>query len=363
MIKILTVIGARPQFIKASAFSRACAKYPEIEEVIVHTGQHFDENMSAVFFNQMNIPEPKYNLGINSMKHAAMTASMMTAIEGLLEIENPDMILVYGDTNSTLAAALVASKLPVKLAHVEAGLRSFNNEMPEEINRILTDRVSDILFCPSQAAVDNLMREGYAHLSCEIVRTGDIMLDSALHYAKHATAINQIPGLADLGDDFVLTTIHRAENTASKSKLEAIFGDLSEINKSVPVVLPIHPRTKGVIEAMGISIDFKTIDPVGYLEMLSLIKNARAIITDSGGLQKEAYFFEKQCLTVRDQTEWVELVELNCNQLVETVPGALKKAFAELNQQKPDFSTKLYGDGAAGKSICEAIITLFKNQA
>jgi len=355
LIKVLTVIGARPQFIKASALSRSISKREGIKECLVHTGQHFDANMSDIFFEQMKIPKPDYNLGINSMKHGAMTGTMMIEIEKVVDRENPDVLLVYGDTNSTLAGALVASKLHIPVAHVEAGLRSFNNLMPEEINRILTDRISRYLFCPTDEAVNNLRQEGFDNFHSKVFRTGDVMYDSALHFSnsENAGAVLQDLGISG---DFALCTIHRAENTDDLEKLSAIVEQLNQIHKELQVVLPLHPRTKAVIEKHGLNLNVKTIAPVGYLEMLSLLKESALVITDSGGLQKEAYFFKKYCLTVRDQTEWVELVESNVNELVDPLNGGLYTAFTEALNAKHEFPTSLYGNGDASDKIAEILI-------
>ncbi len=312
-MKILTILGARPQFIKAGSVSREITKHDNITEIVVHTGQHYDANMSDIFFEQMHIPKPDYFLGIGGKSHGAMTGQMIEKIEEIALKEIPDWIMVYGDTNSTLAGALVASKLHIKLAHVEAGLRSFNMDMPEEINRILTDRVSHLLFCPTDAAVKNLHREGYANFDCDIVKSGDVMQDGAIFYKKLAVK----PGI-NVSDDFVLCTVHRAENTDNPVRLEAIFTALSEIGTEKQVILPLHPRTKKMIEGLA-AIDtgrLTLIEPVGYLEMVWLIDHCDLVITDSGGLQKEAFFFKKACVTLRDETEWVELVDNGFNVLV-----------------------------------------------
>ena len=310
-MKIVTVIGARPQFIKAAVVSRAIAAHKDIKEVIVHTGQHFDANMSDIFFEEMCIPKPDYNLNVNGLGHGAMTGQMLEKIEAVLLQEKPDWVLVYGDTNSTIAGALAAKKLHIKVAHVEAGLRSFNMDMPEEINRILTDRISDILFCPTETAVNNLKKEGYENINCRIVRNGDVMQDAALFYAGRAERPK-----ADIPEDFVLCSVHRAENTDDPERLRNIFSALEEISKTCRVVLPLHPRTKGKLSAIGYDTNnshILFIEPVGYLEMVWMLKHCRLVMTDSGGLQKEAYFFDKYCITLRDETEWVELVKYGYN--------------------------------------------------
>ncbi len=349
-MKVVTIIGARPQFIKAAVVSRAFAKNTNIQEVIVHTGQHFDANMSDVFFEEMSIPKPNYNLNINGLGHGAMTGQMLEKIEEVLLTEKPEWVLVYGDTNSTLAGALAAKKLHIKLAHVEAGLRSFNMEMPEEINRILTDRISDILFCPTQQALNNLGKEGYASIAAKIVRNGDVMQDAAIFYADQSRRPD-----VDLPENFVLCTTHRAENTDDPQRLQSIFAALEKISETTPVVLPLHPRTKGKL--MNLNYDFQTskicfIEPVGYLEMVYLLKNCQLVMTDSGGLQKEAYFFGKYCITMRDETEWVELVENNFNVLTGSEQDKIMAAYSQLvAAPKEGFENKLYGNGDAGDEI------------
>lgn len=353
-MKILTIIGARPQFIKAAAISREVAKHNDIHEVIVHTGQHFDANMSEVFFEQMSIPKPDYNLHINSLGHGAMTGKMMEGIEAIILDEKPDWVLVYGDTNSTLAGAIAATKLHVKVAHVEAGLRSFNMQMPEEVNRILTDRISNVLFCPTTTAIDNLQKEGYDNIDCKIVRSGDVMQDAALFYTPNA----EKPDI-DLPKEFILATIHRAENTDDKSRLCDIFQALSDISKETPLVLPLHPRTKAKIEQAELDIDMRNIhfiDPVGYLQMVYLLQNCSLVMTDSGGLQKEAFFFSKYCITLRDQTEWVELIANGYNQIVGSDLIKIKKAYEESKTIHPDFDKDLYGKGTASASIVRQLL-------
>ncbi len=354
-MKILTIIGARPQFIKAAVLSNEIANHLDIEEIIVHTGQHYDSNMSDVFFNDMKIPKPKYNLHIQSKTHGEMTGMMMTEIEKVAFTEKPDWILVYGDTNSTLAGALVAAKQHIKLAHVEAGLRSFNMKMPEEINRILTDRISNILFCPSQASVDNLNTEGYQNMQDKKIRiVGDIMFDSALYFSKFATKLNfQLP------ENYALCTVHRAENT-TEEKLKTIFKALNIIGEELKIIIPIHPRTSGILSQIGQNYQEKYsnilfIEPQGYLEMLQLIKNSSLVITDSGGLQKEAYFFQKKCLTLRDQTEWVELVDQGYNMLSEIDENTILNNFRKLRGSEKKFSTNIYGEGNTAEKIIEEL--------
>lgn len=349
-MKILTILGARPQFIKAGSVSREIANYKEIEEVIVHTGQHYDANMSDVFFQEMQIPKPNYFLGIGGKSHGAMTGQMIEKIEEVCLKEKPDWVMVYGDTNSTLAGAIVASKLHIKLAHIEAGLRSFNMNMPEEVNRILTDRVSNILFCPTDTAIDNLKSEGYEKLDCKIIKSGDVMQDGAIFYKD----LSVKPSF-NIKDSYILSTIHRAENTDDINRLTSIVQALNKINKEKQVVLPIHPRTKNIIKENNINIEFTLIDPVGYLEMVWLINNSDLIMTDSGGLQKEAFFFEKPCITLRDETEWVELLENNFNVLA----GANKTKILDLYRNhmfNKCFDINLYGGGSASQKIIQEII-------
>ena len=360
MIKIITIIGARPQFIKAAVVSRYIRENcsSAIKEIIVHTGQHYDANMSDIFFEQMDIPKPDYFLNVNGLSHGAMTGQMLEKIEAVLLDEKPDWVLVYGDTNSTLAGALAAKKLHIKLAHVEAGLRSFNMAMPEEINRILTDRISDILFCPTDQAIANLKSEGYQNISATILKSGDVMQDAALYYSTKS----QKPELS-LSKNFVLCTIHRAENTDNLDRLKSIFDALSEISKLHQVVLPLHPRTKNIVIKNNIIIDnenIKIIDPVGYLEMIHLLKNCQFVMTDSGGLQKEAFFFGKLCLTLRDETEWVELVENSFNIIVGSNQEKIIIGAEKLKTVNPNFDKDLYGQGKAGENIINAIIN-YKN--
>ncbi|HIZ85321.1 MAG TPA: UDP-N-acetylglucosamine 2-epimerase (non-hydrolyzing) [Candidatus Coprenecus stercoravium] len=353
-MKIVTVIGARPQFIKAAVVSRAIAAHKDIKEVIVHTGQHFDANMSDIFFEEMCIPKPDYNLNINGLGHGAMTGQMLEKIETVLLQEKPDWVLVYGDTNSTIAGALAAKKLHIKVAHVEAGLRSFNMDMPEEINRILTDRISDILFCPTETAVNNLKKEGYENINCRIIRNGDVMQDAALFYAGRA-----VRPKTDIPEDFVLCTVHRAENTDDPERLRNIFSALEEISKTCRVVLPLHPRTKGKLSAIGYDTNnshILFIEPVGYLEMVWMLKHCRLVMTDSGGLQKEAYFFDKYCITLRDETEWVELVKYGYNFLAGDDKGKIISLYNHISDKNNiEQKTPLYGNGNAGDLIVETL--------
>lgn len=349
-MKIVTVVGARPQFIKAAVVSRVFAAHKEVEEILVHTGQHFDANMSNVFFEEMSIPQPHYNLNINSLSHGAMTGQMIEKIEGVLLKENPDWVLVYGDTNSTLSGVLAAKKLHIRVAHVEAGLRSFNMKMPEEINRILTDRISDMLFCPTDLAIENLKREGFDNFPTRIIKNGDVMQDAAIFYSAKAKKPN-----FELPDKFVICTLHRAENTDDKERLLEIISALEDISLKCVVVLPLHPRTRAKLA--DINFDFQKsairfIEPVGYLEMVWLLKHCSLVMTDSGGLQKEAYFFEKYCITLRDETEWVELVDNNFNILAGSDRGRILYGFNYLSENmKGNFANRLYGNGDAGEKV------------
>ncbi|UJF25310.1 UDP-N-acetylglucosamine 2-epimerase (non-hydrolyzing) [Suttonella sp. R2A3] len=352
MKKILTIIGARPQFIKASVVSRAIQETDELTEVLVHTGQHFDANMSDVFFNQLGIPRPHYQLDIHGGSHGDMTGRMLIEIEKVLLKEKADWVLVYGDTNSTLAGALAAAKLHIPVAHVEAGLRSFNIRMPEEINRILTDQISRILFCPTDSAVTNLYNEGFASKLAEIQQVGDVMQDSAMFFAKQAAQ----PKDFNVADGFILTTLHRAENTDNPERLAAIIEALNHLHKNTaPVVLPLHPRTRNVIAKQGLSLDVQVIDPVGYLEMIWLLQHAGLVLTDSGGVQKEAFFFNKACVTMRDQTEWVELIEAGANELVGADTQAIINAAGKKLGRVVEDENSLYGGGVAAKRIVEQL--------
>lgn len=360
-MKIITIIGARPQFIKAAPFSETFRK--KNYEILIHTGQHYDNNMSDVFFKELNIPEPDYNLNIGSGSHGKQTGRMLEAIEELILKEKPDGILVYGDTNSTLAGALAASKMHVPVFHVEAGLRSYNKLMPEEQNRILTDHISALLLCPTQTAVTNLQKEG---ITSGVINTGDIMYDAILRNinlskeqygnSKWKAGLGLHRHTERLSDkNYYLATIHRAENTDDRSKLEKIFTAFERLDK--PVLMPIHPRTRKLIETMDLKLDNTIlIDPVGYLLMLYLTSNAYMVVTDSGGLQKEAYFLQTPCTTLRDQTEWIETLENEWNVLspivIDTIIKTAKRELVCLQHPQP----QLFGDGHAAESICEAIL-------
>lgn len=349
-MKIITIVGARPQFVKAAVVSRALSKVSDIEELIVHTGQHHDANMSDVFFDEMEIPKPTFNLGIHGLGHGAMTGQMLEGLEAIYRDQKPDRVLVYGDTNSTLAGALAAAKMHIPVAHVEAGLRSFNMRMPEEINRILTDRISDLLFCPTQTAIDNLRKEGYPFAENKLILSGDVMQDAAMYYAQTSASKSTIIEKLKLRD-FVLCTLHRAENTDDLSRLKSIIDSLSEIHNVVPVVLPLHPRTQKIVKDAGIKLPFTVIDPVGYFDMIEMLKHCSLVMTDSGGLQKEAFFFAKHCITLRDETEWVELVQGGFNKLAGADYHKILSSFEEMRNKKSDFSVNLYGGGKASEKI------------
>jgi UDP-GlcNAc3NAcA epimerase len=284
-----------------------------------------------------------------------MTGQMLEKIEEVLKIENPDWVLVYGDTNSTIAGALAAKKKHIKVAHIEAGLRSFNMRMPEEVNRILTDRISDILFAPTQTAIDNLKKEGYDNIDIDIQMSGDVMQDAAMYYAQTSSDKMSLPQ-EKLEGNFILCTMHRAENTDDPERLKSIVTALNEIHLSTRVLLPMHPRTKGLLEKNSLELNVDVIDPVGYFDMIELLKHCKLVMTDSGGLQKEAYFFEKNCVTMRDETEWVELVSNGFNILAGADSDKIKQSAAEMLDKKSDFSTKLYGNGNAGEQIVRALL-------
>jgi UDP-GlcNAc3NAcA epimerase len=358
MKKVVTVIGARPQFVKAAVLSKIIKKHNTIQEVIIHTGQHFDANMSAVFFEEMMIPKPAYNLEVNSLSHAAMTGQMMGKIEEILEIERPEALIVYGDTNSTIAGALAAKKMNIKVVHIEAGLRSFNMNMPEEINRILTDRISDLLCCPSQGAINNLHNEGFQNLPVLIENHGDIMKDAVSYYSKFSVNKSSIIKDQKLQkNEFVLATIHRQENTDKISNLTAIFKALEEIHHTQPVILPLHPRTRMALEKVDIQPKINLIDPIGYYDMLELLKNCSMVITDSGGLQKEAFFAKKQCIVVRDETEWGELVAHGYAKVVGSNTKKIIQTFDTFRAIKKEFTIDLYGDNV-GEKIYQSIYQL-----
>ena len=366
MLEIMTIIGARPQFVKAAVFSRLVRNNlfaKRIHETIVHTGQHYDENMSDIFFREMEIPEPDVNLGIGSGSHGAVTGAMLAGIETLILERKPDLVLVYGDTNSTMAGALGASKLHVPVAHVEAGLRSYMMVMPEEQSRRLTDHLATWLFCPTDTAVANLAREGIVdhglvHPSADskaVIQCGDIMYEASLYYRPKALVQSE-SRLRGLPETFALLTLHRAENTDDPARMTAIVKALNRFD-SIEFVFPVHPRTRKILAQYGLELKshIHAIEPVGYFEMLALEDRCSFVVTDSGGVQKEAYFFKKPCITLRDATEWRELVEHGWNTLV----GAEEKAIHEALAAMPKYgdSTLLYGDGKTAAYIAEALLS------
>ncbi|MHB8073894.1 non-hydrolyzing UDP-N-acetylglucosamine 2-epimerase [Desulfosporosinus fructosivorans] len=349
-MKIATVIGARPQFIKAAAVSRVLRT--QHQEILIHTGQHYDANMSEIFFEELHIPRPDYNLGIGSGRHGAQTGAILEQVEEVLITENPDALLVYGDTNSTLAGALAASKLHIPVIHIEAGLRSFNRRMPEEINRVLTDHLSSWLFCPTETAVKNLTAEG---ITAGVYKNGDVMNDAFLYnleLAKEKSNILQTLGLTS--KSFILCTIHRAENTDDPTRLTQILKAVSQI--SLPVVLPLHPRTRKIVQELGLNSlleQVKVIEPVGYLDMITLEAHALKLVTDSGGVQKEAYFAGVPCITMRDETEWVETVEVGWNRLTGSDEGKILDAVESFTP--PDDRPSIFGDGHAAEQFVTAL--------
>lgn len=347
-MKIITVVGARPQFIKAAAVSRILRKMNN--EILIHTGQHYDKNMSEIFFDELDIPRPDYNLGIGSGNHGAMTGSMLIKLEEIYLKEKPDMVLVYGDTNSTLAGALCASKLLIPVVHIEAGLRSFNRSMPEEQNRVLTDHISEILFAPTETAVKNLSTEG---LNRNVYNVGDVMYDAILEFRMLADKKSHVLEELNINDEYILATIHRAENTNDYGRLKNIIDAWNESGKNI--ILSLHPRTKKYIEEYELKLNsnIKVIDPVGYLDMIKLESNASKIATDSGGVQKEAFFMKKPCITLRDETEWVETVKNGWNMIVGTDKSKILDA---LNNFEPcTAQEKIFGDGHAGEKITDII--------
>lgn len=351
--KIVTIIGARPQFIKAAVVSRLLNLYAI--EIIVHTGQHYDENLSEIFFDELGIPAPKYNLGIGSATHGIQTGEMLVKCEAILLQEQPDLVLVYGDTNSTLAGALAAAKLNMPLAHVEAGLRSFNRRMPEEINRVLTDHLADLLFCPSQEAQNNLLNEG---ISENVYVVGDVMAESLHLVAQKSVLDSNILNLNNVEPGkYYLATIHRAENTDDAKRLTTVINALNALDH--PVIFPLHPRTRQAINRFGIRIDdenspIKFISPLGYLDMVRLEQASKMIITDSGGIQKEAYWLKVPCVTLRSETEWVETVDAGWNVLAGDDTDNIVNTI--LNFDAPDHHPNLYGDGNAGQKIVDILI-------
>jgi UDP-GlcNAc3NAcA epimerase len=378
MLKILTIVGARPQIIKAAALSRAIrtAYADQIKELIVHTGQHYDENMSAVFFEELGIPKPDYNLQVGSGSHGKQTAAMIIALEEIFLKERPNALVIYGDTNSTLAGAVAASKIHIPIVHIEAGLRSFNKAMPEEINRILADHVSTLLFCPTMTGYKNLVREGFKEDNegpfnadnPKIVHCGDVMYDNSLYFsliADHKTSILKEQGLHN--EDFVLATIHRNNNTDDPGRLTALFSAMQQIsrNEKIKIVLPLHPRTAALLEKnlpaalyndIKANTDFKILKPVSFLEMIALEKHARLVMTDSGGVQKEAFYFSKPCIILRPETEWVELVECGAALITDADESRIMEAFLALSGKKEMSYPPYFGDGHAAEFICSEML-------
>jgi UDP-GlcNAc3NAcA epimerase len=378
MKKIVTIIGARPQIIKAAALSRAISNNfsNQITEIIVHTGQHYDENMSQVFFNELGIPQPNYNLNVGSGSHGKQTATMIAGIEEILINEKPNAIVLYGDTNSTLAGAIAASKIHVPIVHIEAGLRSFNKAMPEEINRIMCDHSSTLLFSPTKTGFQNLVNEGfktnvskpYNANNPKIYHSGDVMYDNSLHFSEIAEQKSDIITKHNLiKDKYILATIHRNNNTDEPVRLNALFNalyNISEENK-LDVLLPLHPRTaklleqnlnKNLFEKINLSKYFKIIPPASFLEMIALEKNCKIVMTDSGGVQKEAFNFEKPCVILRPETEWVELVECGTAIITDADEQKIVDAFKILTTKSNMSFPKLYGDGKAAEFICKEIV-------
>ncbi|MBS3918891.1 MAG: UDP-N-acetylglucosamine 2-epimerase (non-hydrolyzing) [Deltaproteobacteria bacterium] len=379
MVKIATIVGARPQFIKTAVVSRAIqTSKKKIEEILIHTGQHYDYLMDRVFFEELDLPQPDYHLGVGSGSHGKQTGIMLERIEAVLQKEKPGVVLVYGDTNSTLAGALAAAKLNIPIAHVEAGLRSYNRRMPEEINRLLTDHLSTFLFCPTAQAVQNLLKEGIRLGRGKVVKNvGDVMYDSILYYSKIAEIKSTI--LKDLGlltpnselparsaggrtPNYYLATLHRAENTDDPKRLKSILKALNEIGKKFPVILPLHPRTRKMISIHRLSKEtqnVKIIEPVSYFNMLALEKYARAILTDSGGVQKEAYWFRVPCLTLRDETEWVETVKSGWNRLVGAETKRIIQGVHEaMREILPMKAPNAFGNGKASGKIVDFLIKI-----
>ncbi len=378
MKKIVTIIGARPQIIKSSAISRAIQSdfKEELNEVIVHTGQHYDENMSKVFFEEMNIPTPNYNLQVGSGSHGSQTAKMIEGLEAIFLSEKPDGVVVYGDTNSTIAGALAAAKIHIPVIHIEAGLRSFNKSMPEELNRISCDHMSTLLFTPTKTGIENLQREGFSleHSSVatidspNVYHCGDIMYDNSLHFAKVANNFQTVMEAEKLSENgFILMTVHRDSNTDIAENMEAIFTSVDELSKKYQIefVLPLHPRTKSKLKSQLSDSTYdqvieneriKIIDPVGFMDIITLERNARMLVTDSGGLQKESFFFEKPCVILREQTEWIEIVNNGNAILTGANAGRIMSAFSTLFEQDNFTYPSYYGDGNAAKFICQKIV-------
>ncbi len=361
MKHIMTVVGARPQFIKASVLSSLinCEFEHQLKEILVHTGQHFDDTMSKVFFEDLHIPTPNYNLGIHSMTHGAMTGQMLEKLEEVMVKEKPDVAVVFGDTNSTLAGALAASKLQIPIAHIEAGERSYDEKMPEELNRKLTDSIASFLFCSSQTAVDNLKKEG---INKNVFLVGDIMYDSFLKYKKIAARIETLEKFNLTRGSYVLLTLHRQETTENVDRLMKVLETIDEIcfSHSIKCVFPVHPRTEKLLD--HVKTKFRSImfiEPVSYLDMINLEKKSIFILTDSGGIQKEAYWCSKKCITLRENTEWFETVQLGWNILSGLDPDRIFQAFNDSTKKEdPPYYLNLYGDGFAGYKIIQALLPL-----
>lgn len=373
MIELISVIGARPQFIKAAVLSRRWRDFRGLRERIVHTGQHYDENMSGILFKELDIPEPTWNLGINRASHGAMTGRMIEALEKLFWEEKPDAVIVYGDTNSTLAGALAASKLHIPVAHVEAGMRSFNRLMPEELNRVLTDHVSNFLYCPTIRAIQNLHDEGIGSRSTEkpvrtlferppeVVLSGDVMYEGFLYYRDELRCGAKKAEVLEVPDAFVLCTLHRQENTDELPRLRTLVGELNDLSQIIPVIIPLHPRARQFMALSGLSFSNRVLikKTVPYLTMISLLDKCRLVVTDSGGLQKEAYFAKKPCVTLRDQTEWVETLETGWNMLCvvgrDTLPQCAE-ALLKHGPREADYKPDLYGSREASERICSHLL-------
>ncbi len=354
MIKICTVVGARPQFIKASALSREIRSGNHFEEVIVHTGQHFDKNMSDIFFSQMNIPVPKYNLGIGGGSHGENTGRMIESLEKVFKKEAPQLLVNYGDTDTTLASSIAASKINLPIAHIEAGLRSYNREMPEEINRVLTDHCSNYLFCPSDVSVQNLKKEGIQQRY--IFQIGDIMYDNFLHFRKSALKPEELKN-HQLGD-FVLCTLHRQENTERKDRFIEIVKLLNSLSYMFKIIIPLHPRTKNVLRQnreIRLSNNIILTQPFNMFETFWALKNASFVITDSGGVQKEAFWANKKCVTLRDETEWVELVKQKVNMLIPPLSQNKEKSILKFLKSNPSFACSPYGNGRSAEKILQTL--------
>ncbi|MEW6773633.1 MAG: UDP-N-acetylglucosamine 2-epimerase (non-hydrolyzing) [Bacteroidota bacterium] len=378
MYKIITLIGARPQIIKAAALSRVLNNYyaDQIQEIIVHTGQHYDENMSQVFFEELNIPAPHFNFNVGSSSHGHQTAKMLEKTEEVLLNEKPDAIVIYGDTNSTLAGALAAAKLLIPVFHIEAGLRSYNKTMPEEINRIMADHVSTLLFCPTQQAIKNLEKEGFKlhthHCSIndpKVILSGDVMYDNSIYFSELAEKKSQILKKLNINEPFVLCTIHRNNNTDSPERLNNILSALLEISNEIKIILPLHPRTKKMLSTqlnapiyrqLQHSKNITITEPVSFLDMIMLEKNCDMIITDSGGVQKEAYFFKKPCIVLRPETEWVELLDTGTTLLADANTDKIIHSYHTLSNTSVEKFLPFYGDGNAAQKIAEEMLLFFQ---